>query len=400
MNLNKISTLSIVVIFTLAVLYFIFPKILYNFFVPSIIKDNKLYLFGDWSVIIAAVKCRLEKFDVFYNNPCDILNRKHVYGSILLFIPYFEKLNNFYLFYFPIFINLVFLILIASHFNFKYLKQIILYLLLIFNPSTLLLMERLNIDILIFLIMILLVYLRKDILNLLFIFILSIAKFYPISLLIMFFLNDKKLKVNILFSIILLTLTFYSLYLDLPNLLKIIKNVSQFSAAHVFSFSFLSLTKIPFLLNFFTKEFLIILSFLVFLPLFLFGYFLSKKNLIQDKIFLIWDYKRSLFLVSGSVLISCYFIFNNVYYREIFLFGLIPLSLELQFKYPFFKNLINFIIFKLFLFNIFYCFFLQSNLLLVFKQIINLLFLSFLFGLFLHLYLTLFKIKTQANNFI
>ena len=137
----------------IAVIYAIFPNILYSNIIIPILKDGLLYPFADWLAIISAVKCKLMNYDVFTLNPCDVKERAHVYGSILLYIPLVKGFDSFYLLYFPIFINLIFVLVIILHFDLTKFKEFLLFLLIILNPSTLILMERLNTDIFILLIL-------------------------------------------------------------------------------------------------------------------------------------------------------------------------------------------------------------------------------------------------------
>ena len=125
---------------SIAVFLLIYPHILYKYFVfqmPFSDQAPQSY-FADWTVIISAMKCKLQGYDVFLDNPCDFWNRRHVYGSILLFLPYSIKLNNLYSIYIPIFFNLLFLFVVISHINFKKVEQVIIYILFIFSPATLL----------------------------------------------------------------------------------------------------------------------------------------------------------------------------------------------------------------------------------------------------------------------
>jgi hypothetical protein len=377
-------------------LYYLFPKILYSFFIFPIQKDKQIYLFGDWSVIISAIKCKLLNYNTFINNPCDVIGRVHVYGSILLFIPYIEKYSIFYFLYFPIFINLIFIIVIILHFNFTSLKEYFLCLIFILNPSTLLLMERLNSDIFIFLLMILLCYFRKNILNLLFISFLTLAKFYPMSLLPLFFIKNKNNKffINFLFALIFLFFVTFFLYLDKDNLVEIVRNKQQFSAHYKWSFNFFALSKIPSLLNIFSENLLVLFSSFFSIVFIFIGVFICKNILYKNNYILTrsWGYNETLFLISAGVLVSTYFAFNNWIYREIFIFGLIPLSLELGRDNLFFKNLISFIIFRLFYFTIssYFAMFGGNDFLLIFNQIIDICFISFIAGVLLFLYLKIF----------
>jgi hypothetical protein len=392
---NKLNYL-LLFLFIVTILYYLFPKILYSFFIFPIQKDKQIYLFGDWLVIISAIKCKLLNYNTFINNPCDVIGRVHVYGSILLFIPYIEKYSIFYFLYFPIFINLIFIIVIILHFNFTSRKEYFLCLIFILNPSTLLLMERLNFDIFIFLLMILLCYFRKNILNLLFISFLTLAKFYPMSLLPLFFIKNKNNKffINFLFALIFLFFVTFFLYLDKDNLVEIVRNKQQFSAYYKWSFNFFALSKIPSLLNIFSENLLVLFSSFFSIVFIFIGVFICKNILYKNNYILTrsWGYNETLFLISAGVLVSTYFAFNNVIYREIFIFGLIPLSLELGRDNLFFKNLISFIIFRLFYFTIssYFAMFGGNDFLLIFNQIIDICFISFIAGVLLFLYLKMF----------
>jgi len=377
----------------ITILYFLFPKIIYGYFIFPIIKNNTIYLFGDWSVIISAIHCKLLDYNIFINNPCDVIGRKHVYGSILLFIPYFEKYSEFYFLYFPIIVNFIFIYVVISHFALESLKEYILVLFFIFNPATILLMERLNFDIFIFLSIILLCYFRKNLLNLLVILFLSLSKFYPVSLLPLFFINNKNILKNLIYTLIFLILLFFSLYLDKENLKEILNNTQQFSAGYFWSFNFFALSKIPFLSTIFSKTSLIIFSLLFFIIFFLVGFFIYKNTLVKKEINLdnINSYNKTLFLISSGVLVSNYFLFNNWIYREVFLFGIIPFLIEISTREKFFNNLINFIILRFAYFSVssYFAIFKKNDFLLVFHQIFDICLVSFFLGIIFHYYFNL-----------
>lgn len=377
----------------ITILYFLFPRIIYGYFIFPIGKNNQIYLFGDWSVIISAIHCKFLDYNVFINNPCDVIGRKHVYGSILLFIPYFEKYSEFYFLYFPIVVNFIFIFVIISHFTLKNLKEYILVLFFIFNPATILLMERLNFDIFIFLSIIFLCYFRKNLLNLLVILFLTLSKFYPLSLLPLFFINDKNIFKNLIYTFIFLILLFFFLHLDKANLVEILNNTKQFSANYFWSFNFFALSKIPILLNIFSKTFLIIFSSLLSIIFFLIGFFIYKNILVKKELNLnnINSYNKTLFLISSGVLISNYFFFNSWIYREVFLFGIIPFLIEISAREKFFNNLINFIILRFVYFSIssYFALFKRNDFLLVFHQIFDIFLISFFLGIIFHYYLNL-----------
>jgi hypothetical protein len=390
---ERLTQRLIFLLLIITIFYFLFPRIIYGYFISPIEENNQIYLFGDWSVIISAINCKFLDYNIFVNNPCDVIERKHVYGSILLFIPYFEKYSKFYFLYFPIIVNFIFIFVVISHFTLKSLKEYILVLFFIFNPATILLMERLNFDIFIFLLIILLCYYRKNLLNLFIILFLSLSKFYPLSLFPLFFINNNNILKNLIYALIFLFLFLFFLYLDKENLAEILNNTKQFSADYFWSFNFFALSKIPILLTIFSKIFLVVFSLLFFLIFFLIGFFIYKNVLVKKEITLnnVNSYNKILFLMSSGVLVSSYFIFNNWIYREVFLFGIIPFLLELSAKEKFFNNLINLIILRFAYFSIsnYFSFFKGNDFLLIFHQIFDIFLISFFLGIIFHYYLSL-----------
>jgi hypothetical protein len=107
-------------------------------------------LFLDWHAILAASDCKLLGIDPFTENPCDIRGRKHIYGSIWLYLSYLG-LSRADLFWSGLFFLVLPYILTASlTLNPKTLKQFIIALLLILSPASLLGIERANNDVAIY----------------------------------------------------------------------------------------------------------------------------------------------------------------------------------------------------------------------------------------------------------
>ena len=200
------------------------------------VKNSLIYLFADWTVIINASNCAQNGIDVYVENPCDPWGRKHVYGNVLLFFPFFENLNKFYLFYFPIMMNILFIFVTVSFFTQS--KDIKNYLLVFFILSApfLLAIERANLDILIFLIMFFISKYKIFLLNYFLIIFATLAKFYPIlfGVLFLFKKNFKKILIDIF---LLSTFLFIFLFFQNENILKIFNNQSQFSGSGIYQFS-------------------------------------------------------------------------------------------------------------------------------------------------------------------
>ena len=387
----KINILASFVV--LILIYFLFPDYIYKYLVPVLVKNNRLFLFADWSVIVSAIDCKNMGINVFTENPCDFINRKHVYGSLLLFIPYVKEFSKIYFLYFPIFINILFIIIVALHFNFLKFKELLLFLFFIFNPSTLLVMERFNIDLLILICVIFISYFSSSYLKLLIIPLLASIKFYPALLLNLFFFNiKKKFKQNLLFFIISLFMVGIIIFWDWKNIIQIFNNSSQFTASDRYLFSFMS---IPDYLNIDSKLITLLIIFLFLLyPYFIFNYF--KKNIIpfanlnNEKI----DYNCILLLAGGGILCATFFIFKNTYYREIFLFCALPYIIQQSNKYKFFEYFVYFLIFRyiLFLISNGISLHLNNDSLIIYKFILDLLCIGFIFAIIIFEYSYIYKV--------
>ena len=379
------------ILFIVLIIYLIFPKILYYVFVYPLAVNETVYLFGDWSVIFSAIECKLSGFDIFVLNPCDIKGRRHVYGSILLYIPYFKEYVKFYIIYIPIFFNIIFISIIVFHFNLKKISELILCFLFIISPSALLAMERFNIDILIFLLLILSCYSRSNFLNLAIISSVTLAKFYPIVCSVVFFFRGKNLTKFCFFGLFIL-IFFIFLYLELDNLKKIYTFKTQFTAGHQLSFSVYNIISTPVLASILSNIYIIILTLIFSFIFFIFSFSFSKKmSFLKD--FSFNDYKSRLFFLGSVICVVVYFVFNNYYYREIFLFFLIPYLLSKTDKNSFIKYLIYFFIGRhiFFLFSYYLNSMYVADGLLAIKAFLDLFLISTIFGILVRICINLYN---------
>ena len=118
------TTKHIILVFILSLFfslfyYFIISKLIIYPTVIPMVKDGILYPFADWSVIIRANICQELGNDVYLKNPCDPWGRRHVYGEILLHLPFVEKFQKFYLIILPSIFNYFFIIAVLGSFGFK-----------------------------------------------------------------------------------------------------------------------------------------------------------------------------------------------------------------------------------------------------------------------------------------
>ena len=371
------KTLFLSILLSLIIFLLIYNKVIYPSISPMV-KNGILFLFADWTVIVNANLCLEKGFDVFIKNPCDPWGRKHVYGEILLYLPFIDVLKKFYLFYFPIIMNFLFIYIFISFFNYKKSLKNYTFFFFVLSAPFLLAVERANNDILIFLIIFLVSKYRSLLTSHILILLGVLSKFYPVCFGIIF-LFKKEIK-KILINLLLLSL-FISIFIffQFESLIKIFNTQTQFSAGNVYAFSFQSLIKtigyfqlvedLKWVKTFFIVGFLLI-------PFLLIVYlFTSKNNHFFREIFTNNIFESRIYIISSITLISCYFIFENTFYREIFFLGLIPWLLRYEDQESNIKDFYYYFILFKFLLTTLIIFLVvgQNDLLLDFKPLLILL---------------------------
>ena len=371
------KTLFLSILLSFIIFLLIYNKVIYPSISPMV-KNGILFLFADWTVIVNANLCLEKGFDVFIKNPCDPWGRKHVYGEILLYLPFIDVLKKFYLFYFPIIMNFLFIYVFISFFNYKKSLKNYTFFFFVLSAPFLTAVERANNDILIFLIIFLISKYRSLLTSHILILLGALSKFYPVCFGIIF-LFKKEIK-KILINLLLLSL-FISIFIffQFESLIKIFNTQTQFSAGNVYAFSFQSLIKtigyfqlvedLKWLKTFFIVGFLLI-PFLSIVYL-----FTSKNNHFFKEIFTNNIFESRIYIISSITLISCYFIFENTFYREIFFLGLIPWLLRYEDQESNIKDFYYYFILFKFLLTTLIIFLVvgQNDLLLDFKPLLILL---------------------------
>ena len=325
----------IFILFVIFIYFIIKNQIIYPTIIPMVF-NGKINIFADWSVILNANLCFDKGLDVFKNISCDQWNRPHVYGKILLFIPFIENFKNFYFFLFPILFNLLFVYVAINLFKFNNYIEYLMILPFMLSPSIILSIERANIDIIIFLLVVFISFNKKILFNYIPLIFVTLSKFYPLSLAIIF-LFEKKFSKIFFHLIIFLILILSILYFQYDELVKIFNNSKLFSAKGIYNFSFNGLVFYITSLNIIIEnkdynwlKYLCIFIFLI-VPILVTLIsqikFLIHTNNIKDKL---TDniYENRLYILSSALIISCYFLFSNFIYREIFFLGLIPWILK------------------------------------------------------------------------
>jgi hypothetical protein len=365
-------------------IFFFNTSFFYQYLVPPILWDKTIFIFRDWQVILNAAKCSNLGYDVYSNNPCDSpFESLHVYGSILLELPIRDFLQFFYSRIFPLTINGFFVVLIISNFQFDNKIDYLIVFLFLLSPSTLLLLERFNIEIFIFIVIILISYFRSNIASYFLIMLVSMTKFYPIVLSIFFIIfNNKNLKGIFFFLTTIITFLIFIFY-EKEIIVKIYNNQSQFTAYITTNFSIFAIKNFFdkfYNLNWHVMLFLFLVSNIVFTI-----YFIKKhgKNFFNDE--KIDEYIEILFILGIFILVFTYYVFSNFYYREIYIFCLIPLLLK---KIISDKNI--FCKYFLYLICVRYAFFIFLNHFIVFNPKVLFLFIKLFLDLSIMFYVLTF----------
>ncbi len=400
------------IFFSLIITFLFYNQFLYPTILP-VIYDGNLRIFADWTVIVSANNCFEKGYDVFLENPCDFAGRKHVYGSLLLHIPFIKMFPNFFYIYLPFILGILFLISVSYLlYDTKFKGYWLSFLTLIFSVPVLLVIERANIDLVIFIFLLLLCISKNFYLISSLIVVSSLSKFYPIllSLIFIFENNLKKTIIKILtVTLVILIILIY----QWDSLVKIFEHTSQITgfALHMFSFrgiidllKHLEIATGSFDLNFIKYLYLL---FFVFVPIFFLNYKYHKQiSLIfsNTEIYRNPNFEVKMFFLSASLILFCFFLIPNFVYREIYILGLIPLiiSMNIENKNNFCTFFYSLIVFK-FLITTVTTFMFQSSImpflnsfLILFKHTVDI----YLISIILHVYIYFIKysIKKITNQ--
>jgi len=321
----------------------IFLAILLIVIINILLKSDILYdfiwggenLFGDYKLNISWLKWNYIGFDVLQHNnnhfdKLDIVQYKNHYGPIFLVLPFNFKLEFFYLNYFPYITIALLLFSITFLISPKNKLEYIVLFLSICNPSTLLLIDRMNFDIYVFLITIFIIFNRFYFVNWILISFLNLLKFYPAILGLNLILENKNRKflklIFIILGISLLSILY--IYFNLDKYQAVFESMSSGKAGYHFLFSLKTIPKIMKYLFHGNYIFFVLLFSILFVLLIIYFCKLIKKNNLINLVD-IYSSETKLFLLGSYILLIFYVAFSNYFYREIFLIILFPLLFKL-----------------------------------------------------------------------
>ena len=321
-------------------------------------------LFGDYKLPIKWLECNNLGFN-YYENKDEFIGcskRGFLYGKIFLEIPYTTRLNYFYNNILPYILIFLSIYLIIKIFNIQSLTSLAILTLVIFNPSTFFLFSSLNIDVLIFILLIFTSLNRLYFINWFLYFFLTFVKIYPIILFLNIFFENHKRSIgrilSIFFMMFLISLTY--LYFNLSEYVYMLNNLSGAKAGYHYLFSLNSFAKIGKYLFSLNYIFLLFVTYSIFFYLITITFKKISFNFkeISNQNMFINSSEFKIFIISSYLSITCYIFFSNFFHREIFLIGTFPLILKLDEifkKFPI-RLIINLYLIKL-IYSYFYSYF-------------------------------------------
>ena len=341
MNLRIIySNLFIISLLFLIQILLLNNNFIYNFIWPT---EN---IFQDLIMPVKWLECHKAGIDIFKSSLC--AGGTFAYGPMFLNLPINDVLKIFYLDYLPYLSLFLLITFIVVSFNRNNLLSLLLVILCTFNPSTMLLLQRMNLDIIIFLLIVFFSFNKFFILNWSLIFFLTFSKIYPIiSGLIIFFENEKRSLKKIFMIIIgIALLSLIYLIINLQTYIDFFNGLSANKAGYHFLFSLNAMPKIlkySFGFNYILSIIVIYLSFFLLIKI-LFKKF-SHINFDQIKYY---NYEFKIFILGSTISLISFILFSNYFHREVFLILTIPFIISLYnfTKSKFLKYFIIFMIFK------------------------------------------------------
>ena len=314
--MKKILKISLISIFFLTIYFLLFNSGLIKYLALGL-----SYYFSDYQAFVNGANC-LNLGLSPYIGPAELNCKGFNYGhAILIFTPFKNFITGPYHFVMPLVFTSLFTISTIKIINPKNYFQFFVCSLALLNPATLLLIERMNLDILLYLIIIILAFNKIYFLNWLLVIYSFLFKFYPFVYGIIIFVEKEKRKISsllfIFFFILFTSLIFIFLFRQEYSLM--FKDSNSWKMGLHYLFSIKAIPKV--LKESFSLHYgLMLLLFYLFFIIQIYKRS-SKIGIIgQSK----YTFEKKLFLLSSNSLLLCFLTFSNALYREVFLILIIP----------------------------------------------------------------------------
>ena len=349
MTIKFKDILHTLVIFLL-ITFLLYSKILSNFLwvMPE--------LFSDFNHIINWLECDSLGFNLITLDTINCGTDKKIipfnYGYAFLYIPYNDFLGIFYRTYLPWILILIFIYFTLKIINPKNKIEIILIYLALLNPSTMLLIERMQLDSLFYIVIIFTTYNRFYFINWFFGIYLALIKIYPVSILLNIFIenenrtNKKKIFIALLVSLFLIIFLFF----NKEHYAFMFNSMLGGKPGFHYLYSLNSLPKIfAYIFDLNYQVLLIIFySLFIFIAMKFYKVISLNYNKMSGEIY---TRDSKLFIIGGYFNLFLFILVSSYVYKEVFLILLIPFILTMKNKYQ--DKIFNIL---LYLFIVRYCY--------------------------------------------
>ncbi len=286
--------------------------------------------FADIDHIFQSISCKLIGIDPFIDNPCDYNNVRYQYPVLWLFLFEYLNLNIYKNFQFFLFLSLsllfivYFLLLEIS----KKISSKVILLVLFFSTTSTLLIERGNVDHILFVLTFSVILFSSSYYKIIVISLASLLKIYPFY---SFFYLIRKQNKLLLLIIVMMIIAYFLYEISLSKYIH--KNHSIMAMSQTFGIQsitegfFKIFEKTNFLyLSENGKNLIRIISSITFLGICFLVFYIGSK--LADNFFLKDSIsnkeQESLFILGSTIYIGCYIFYSNIDYRLIFLYLTIP----------------------------------------------------------------------------
>ena len=317
--MKKINLILFPFLFSVFIIYLSYNDQLWLAFWGTLNISPQIPPFSDLDSISKTLLSKNLGYDVYLENPLDPDHGVMLYPSIWLTFFEFFKLNTpIYFKAFNFFIIFIYFSILQDLYikNSKKLFKIIL-IIFFFSTTNFLILERLNIEIIIFCLIYFSVIFKNNFIKILFYISALMGKVFPIFSIFLFIQNKKVFFLSLFLSLIFLLLIRKEIYFMSMNIIEY---------ARIFAYGSGSIAKA---IYFFSKEYNLFINdenyvFLKLSIIFLFtvtSIVLIKKNFIFGKkvIEKNINLQDSFFLSGGGIYLGTFIFSSNVDYRLVFL---------------------------------------------------------------------------------
>jgi len=299
-----------------------------NFWEPAFIP-TMWPPFADMNHFYGSILSHKAGYDINVNNPFEFSGTTFQAPIIWLYI--FDIFKLYKKNYYDVFLIITISIYLFTYFKFfliskKYLSKLAIFI-LFFSTSNLLLIERGNVDHILFFLIFFVATIRSYYISIALCFFSSIAKVYPVFSFMLFLKDKPKILITYFLIFLVIAITYWDMTLHLKGDMHIwVAIIPSYGSGSVAEAAYHLLKDYNIVeLNNHGKSILRIIFLSFFMILSLIAFILGQKKTYND---FKENIVNKLFIVGASIYLGSYIFLSNIDYRLPFLFLTIPYLIE------------------------------------------------------------------------